>query len=287
MPRYIFIAAVFGSILLTIATIYLTFINRTPKIYGPAFSILLGAVVTTFVTIIILLKPSNMTERFPISIVLDSKTKLPFLMEESKRPFFQRDFEHLAFTQHNAKLSTNEKITDFYTELLQYGLIKQCFLIFNADYGIGVRKTNTHAVVQPIVRSPLRPQYSTKMLCPAVAKMLSGNRFVENFWNIDDPEICLPIPAGAKLSFPNSRSFIFERSGYYKIEISIKHIGGSAGVPAHLSDKIQRTDVETIAFIINLEANFDKFTAESPYTTDAKTWTETLFTRLKNELADP
>lgn len=110
---------------------------------------------------------------------------------------------------------------------------------------------------------------------------------MESYWNTDDPEICLPIPAGADLSFPNSRSIIFERPGYYRIEMSIKYIGGGVGGPVHLSDKILRTDVETISFLINLEANFDKFTAESPYTTDTKTWAEILFARLKNDLADP
>jgi hypothetical protein len=95
MPRYIFIVAVVGSILLTIATIYLTVLNRTPKIYGPALSILLGAVVTTFVTITILLKPATISERFSISFVLDSKTKMPQVSAEPANPISERSFDTL------------------------------------------------------------------------------------------------------------------------------------------------------------------------------------------------
>jgi hypothetical protein len=285
MPRYIFIVAVVGSILLSIATIYLTVLNRTPKIYGPALSILLGAVVTTFVTITILLKPAIISERFSISFVLDSKTKMPHVSEPAD-PISGRNFDTLAFTQNNVKLTTSQEIVNFYSELLQYALIKQCFIIFNADYGIGVSKTNTRSVVQPIIYSPLRPQYKKKIQCNAVAKLLAANRFVENYWRIEDPEICLPIPDGANLSFPNSQSIVIERPGYYIIVMSIKHIGGGAGMPEQVSKNVNSADVETTSFLINMEANFEKFTAESPYTIDAKTWTEALFTRLKNAMAD-
>ena len=67
---------------------------------------------TTFATVTILLKPSSITERFPISIVLDRGTKLPIVTGGNEIANFRRDLNLLPFTQQNVMLSTSQEIID-------------------------------------------------------------------------------------------------------------------------------------------------------------------------------
>jgi len=301
MLRHVYLIAAIGAVILAAATFHLAWVNRSPKIYQPLISILLGAIIATFITITSLLKPASTTERFPISIALDQKSGLPSLIPklEVRKAFIQRAVASRANVEEQGIpgvfaprkvtfASTQEKI-DFYTELLQYELLKQCFTILRGDFALTQTISDGRAVVTTTVFDAFRPKDFSRLNGSEIVSKLSSNRFVnlteKEFWK--NPEAWFPVPSNTRLSILDIRSLVFERPGYFRIFIRIESIGSAPGIPAHLSEFVGEKDVETIAFLVTSEATFDRFTAESPETTDNRRWAEYLFANLKKQFGNP
>ena len=87
--------------------------------------------------------------------------------------------------------------------------------------------------------------------------------------------------------FPDERTILIERDNYFQLSITIETLGLTPGIPVHLAQKLQNTNIETISFLVACEANFSRWTAESKTTAQNKEWVEWLFAELKQDLADP
>jgi hypothetical protein len=119
--------------------------------------------------------------------------------------------------------------------------------------------------------------------------MFKGNRFMnlteQEFWS--NPAVSLPVPVGVKMSVVDPNSIVLEKKGYFRIRYSLEAQASGNGVPPWLDEYVSDQDVETIPFIVKMEADFDRFTAESPSTTEAKKWLESVQTSMKGRWGDP
>src|SRR2546425_1648058 len=66
-----------GFVLMFVATVRLVTLNWNERLYGPLFSILLGGTVTTFITVLALLKESKVEAASAMFVVWDGKENLP------------------------------------------------------------------------------------------------------------------------------------------------------------------------------------------------------------------
>lgn len=290
-----------GAALLIVATLWLVWLNRSPKIFTPLLTVALGAVVTAFITLCAVLKPAKINERFSVSIVLNRTTNLPAHFQptsdlkimDRERMAGRANQEETDQPDHVRQRSVNFATTDdktaFYNELLQLELVWQIYGALVYDVGIS-STANSHerAIFESVVFERFRPNNVTRIAGREVASGLRKNRFMnrseQRYWK--DDQVTIPLPIGAKIVFPDSQSVTVERPGYYNVHFRLEPIGGGNGVPRWLANFVSETNVETISFTVNMEANFDQFTAENPDTIEAKQWTESLFAALKRQLGD-
>lgn len=298
MTKTIYYAAIAAALLLIFATLYLVWVNRSPKIIGPLLSVSLAAVTAAFITMVIILKPARIVDRFPVSIVIDQKTNLPVMISienvdkallqnglavraniEESKPGFQQQ-RQIIFSNEDEKYA-------FLTELLQYELLIQCYGIFRYDGEITA--TSGQAIVRTRIFDDFKPSEFAKLPGDEIARKMSENRFLnraeKKFWN--DEQSWLPIPKRAILSVPDTRTIVIERPSYFKTIVRIEPFAGASGIPPHMVNIINRKDVETRSFVVTLETDFDKFTSESPDTEHNKKWVGYLFPRLRSSMADP
>lgn len=303
MARLVLFIAVASALLLTASTVGLIYINRSPKIYSPVLSVALGGVAAAFITLSVLLKAESLGERFPISIVIDTNTGLPAQQNINDPYSFQltlisaatveeKDQPHVFGRRAPPNFATRQEKLDFYTELLQYLLIKRSYIILAREgLVLSVSTGQGPAIARTTLMQRVRPEASTKFPGKELVKMLkqTGNRFLnrseEDFWN--DSQVEVPLPVGARISIPDKKSFAFETPGYFYLKISIEPAGGGVGIPPHLIGVVQGDNLETVSFIVNFTAEFSKYTSESPYTQDCKKWAHDFFSNLEIEVSDP
>lgn len=303
MPKFFFYVAVFVSVILGIVTVYLAYQNRSPRIFEPLLSILLGAVTATFITLVTLLKPTEIQGGFPVSIVVNNQNHLPAML-------FPEDGRFSALRQQLITVSTVEvgeqprkmtgRVVDFkthdeqarfYSEVIQIALFKQLYGFLNySRTGISVSNAANR---KPLVRAVLSPELRTteyfRLPGRTAAAALANNRFMgpteKEFWS--NPKVDISLPVGAQLSFPDSASMVLERPNYYRIKFTIQPVGSGKGYPPHLVDTVQETDVTTMIFSVEYEAKFNRFTAENPNSLEIKEWAPKLFAEMSREMGDP
>ena len=301
MTKAIYTISIVGAALLVVATLWLVWLNRSPKIFTPLLTVAVGAVVTAFITLCTVLKPTKINARFPVSVVLNRITNLPAHFQLSGDLKIM-DRERMAgranqeetdlpgrVRQRSVNFVTADDKAAFYNELVQLELVWQIYGALVYDVGLS-STTSAHerAIFEPAVFERFRPENITRIAGREVASGLAQNRFMnrseQRYWN--DAQVTIPLPVGARIVFSDSQSVTVERPGYYRLRFRLEPIGGGNGVPRWLANSVRETDVETIAFTVNMDADFDRFTAENPDTSEAKKWTESLFAALKRQFGD-
>src|SRR5438105_2704299 len=75
--------AIVGGFCLAAATAWLVWMNWSTKLYSPLLSIFLGGTVTTFITVVALLKESSVADTFVTSVAFDTSiSTLPLLIPD-------------------------------------------------------------------------------------------------------------------------------------------------------------------------------------------------------------
>jgi hypothetical protein len=292
--KCVFYTAIVAAIVFGAATAFLVARNWSPKIYQPVLSIMFGGVVAAFITMTALLKPGKISDRFPVSILLDRKTNLPEKIFDSPwsvqaRASSKANFEELedgSLQSRTIVLATHEEKVRFYSELIQYLIVNEFDTILRGDFSIS---SATDGIARVEVAEKFRPEKFSKIPGAEIVGAMSTNRFLykaeKPIWAQDSR--WLPVPEDTTFSIPTKDTVIFESKGYFTIQIRIAPVGSANGAPPHLAKINQNADVETIGFIVTLDADFDRFSAESAYSAESKKWAEFLFSKIKRLMADP
>ena len=300
MAKVIYYSALIAVFVLVVATLLLVWVNRSPKIYAPLMSVVLAAVAAALITLVTILKPAQIVEAFPVSIALDRKTHLVLQVPDDKidGAHLQHDLAAKANFEESEPgvqryreihFATDDEKLDFYAQLLQLELIRQCYGILRYDVEVSSSTSLTGpSLARSRVFDDFNPHEFSKLPGTEIGRKMSANKFFDrlekNFWN---DSRWLPVPAKAILTIPDGRMTIIERAGYFRATIQVEPLAGGQGLPPHLVDVVQMKNGETASFIIRMRADFDRFTSESPYTASCKKWVEYLFPRLKANMADP
>ena len=78
-----------------------------------------------------------------------------------------------------------------------------------------------------------------------------------------------------------------ERPDFYKVTLRAELGAGAAGKPAFLAKLIEDKNVETLTYIITMEAKFERLAAENPDMIEAKEWASFFFAGMTRSMADP
>lgn len=80
MVKIIIFSASIGTLLLVLATIGLVVLNWSDKVWNPLLSLFFVGTLTTFVTVLVILKESKEETAFTTSVIVDEDEHLPLLV---------------------------------------------------------------------------------------------------------------------------------------------------------------------------------------------------------------
>jgi hypothetical protein len=310
MPTLVLLLGAFGCLLLFIATIYLVKLNWSTKIITPPSVIFLGAVVTTFITILLFLKETKIEAAFSASVIIDKTQNLPAMLpfnrENEKvslrlsnvaslgRPFIEIDGK----SQLTIKTPSNfDEINQFCQELLTYKIFRDIERIQRLGWTISTSATTVTGKINTPVKLSESEAYSGAKL----QELAAQNRFSSGLSQQFELEMGkLVIPLGTTVRFasvpsspktgPSKHKLILEKPNFFTIEIVVEGIG-SVNIPPTFPAGVkipneQIHNYQTYLFVVRMNAVFEKWTAENWRTEEYKNWTTWIFTQLQEELSD-
>lgn len=295
------IISIFALFLLLAVTAVLVKLNWSEKLYSPLLSLTLAGTVTTFITVLLMLKGSESETAFSTLVVLDSQDYLIPVSDFPENGLGLAMQEYLFLThpeftvdEYNYKAFESPKndseATLFNEELIQYAIFKS---IINLQNERTTLSTNTIGVSGKI-NKPFKVSEIEKKPLKSLKDELSKNRFskapAENF-SIEHSSYTLPkntsikfkrIPTSPK-SGPEKQLIIISKPYYFVTEISIEASFGSMnsspkdlGLDPELSKRCH-----TYMYIIKIKTNFEKLTAGNWRTEELKNWNEWLISNLE------
>lgn len=295
------------AIVLVVITAILLKLNWSSKIISPVVSIFFVGTVTTLITIFFTLKESKDERTFMTSIVVDSRSNIPFITvpnhtnEKQVRQFeiVKNGAQKINYEGSEIKIYDTPK--DFnetkllLQELLLYDLLKE---IQNSQYQVtGVSQTTEG--VKTFNHKPYKPPEAKNYKSDLFIDELNKFRFYKNnptekfFWETQS----FTFPKGTKLTInlPKDSTdsaktkLIIRKKHFFEIEISIETFGatGKGNIPENLNynDTIKQ-ECQTYSHIIELQAKFDKISAENQNTENYKKWINYLFNRFEYKFSD-
>lgn len=304
----IIISGVALFLLLTVIVILVT-LNWSEKLYSPLLSLGLAGTVTTFITVLLMLKGEVKETSFTTLIVINTQTHLPPFLDKSSTSKLNNRLSEYNFASSptgmfNGKEETlfdvpknyfEEKV--FIEELLQYKLFKEIIEIHDhrqsvSSGGIAGIKINEH--IQPKLSE------TDKKTSLDFAGELAKNRFSSNPMEKFEMQMLFPdLPKDTKIEFkriPDSRStnvenllIVLTKPNFFTIEIiiGVSWATGPNSIPTGLEIRPEVAKLcETALFTITLKSNFEKITAGNWRTEELKNWANWMFSEIEKKYSD-
>jgi len=309
MATFLYVAAIGGFLLLLVATVILVVLNRSEKTITPVVSIFVVGTATTLATVILSLKESTIESAFPTSVVLDSQSGMP--------PMIQPDLANLKTTtrlselfrlghpvanQNGRSVTTISQPTNldekfsFCGELLQYRIL----LIINQAQrgGWSVNQyvqTSSATVSKPMKLSNLE-DYPGKKFLPVIATNRFFNSDMQRFeWEHGH----FPLPKKTEVSFvhvnsspdtgPEKYIVRLRKPLFFQLEFIVEPLGGTGiGVlPAGLNlDPVLAARSQTLQYKVTMEGRFEKLTSGNSQTLEYKEWANWLYGKVSEGLSE-
>jgi hypothetical protein len=315
MAKFIIFSALIGILLLGLATIGLVFLNWSDKVWNPLLSLLFVGTITTFVTVLVILKESKEEAAFTTSIVVDEDEHLPLFvfpqpqnlelslrlsdLATLSRPVIQ-DGDKTVMTV--SRPTNHEETVRFCGELLQYKAILLIKEILSTVWSSsqttradGTISVNSKVFIQK------KPSDLTNVPGQQLWPTVKKNRFSEGLmqqvhWGMEVS--FYPLPRGTSLSIshlpPSEKTgvekhiVVLEKPYFFTIKIIIEPIGVASlsSLPEGLGiapEKAKRC--RTYIYAVKLEAKFEKYTAGNWRTEEYKNWVKWMFTEIQERLS--
>jgi len=274
-----------AAAIVLILAIYLAVLNWNESIQGATVSVLLGAAVAFFVSVVTPLKAVKIHQRFVAPIVIDASGNTVWLGEGDAlppprlRPFLmsirslskQSDSPALVPLA-NPRQPTKEEQSALFkltSQLLQQHLLHQ-FITLGPNPGVGVEVSDAiqfelwEAVTGATAR--IRPEQIVGFTTNPFA---AAKQEAESLRLIG-----VPTPPKTAVRFVGEPLGIeFKRAGYFSLTLEIKSLGDLYPVPEgfeYLGSL--RKDCRTYPYLVELKAEFNRLTAGSKYSRDAQAW---------------
>ena len=296
-------------ILLISVTVILVKLNWSDKLYNPLLSLGLAGTVTTFITVLLMLKGEHFERSFTTLVVIDSATHLPpFIIPDSTNILSTRLLEYSYLSMHKANVNGTEQSffnipentseeTVFYEELLQYGIFKTIILLQKESHGITMGVQGVKSSVHKPFKLTEFEKKTFRYYLPEVSK----NRFSNNFHDQQELVSNFPfskLPKDTEIEFkriPSSEKtgvekhlIILTKPHYFTIKITIAAgFGANNSIPPNLNVNPEIAKrCNTSMFIITMDADFDKITAGNWKTEELKNWTKWVFDGIEKRYSD-
>ncbi len=308
MFKVLIIIALGALVLLTTVTIILVKMNWGEKLYNPLLSLFLVGAVTTFVTVLLLLKGETIESSFTTLIVIDSQNHLP--------PFPSPD----SSTRNNKHLSTYHKLSSpivifqgieetlfptpqnnaeeitFYEELLQYVIFRELIDMHYQSQSL----SQGVAGVSSSTYNPFKLTETEEKPLIEFESQLSKNRFSKDKIDSSMRDVTFAkLPKGTTVEFtrtPSSENtgvekhtIILSKPNYFSIEIIIGagFTTGLNSVPPGLALASEIVKFcKTSMFTISIVAKFEKITAGNWRTEELKNWAKWMSKELESRLSE-
>lgn len=309
MYKILMVISALALILLISVTAILVKLNWSEKLYNPLLSLGLAGTVTTFITVLLMLKGEHLERSFTTLVVIDSTTHLPpFIIPDSTNVLSTRLYDYNNLSVHKANVNGIEQIyfniptntkeeTVFYEELLQYRIFKSIILLQKESHAI----TQGVQGVKSSIHKPFKLTEFEKKPFRHYLSEVSKNRFSNNFHDQQELTHDFPfskLPKDTEIEFkriPSSEKtgvekhlIIVRKPLYFTMQITIAvSLGVNNSIPPNLninSDIAKRCN--TSMFIITMDANFDKITAGNWKTEELKKWIKWLFDGIEKRYSD-
>lgn len=309
MYKVLMVLSALALLLLIGITTILVKLNWSEKLYNPLLSLGLAGTVTTFITVLLMLKGEHFERSFTTLVVIDSVTHLPpFIIPDSSNVLSIRLYDYNNLSAHKANVNgieqtyfnipTNTKEeTVFYEELLQYRIFKTLILLQKESHAITMGMQGVKSSIHKPFKLTEFEKKPFKYYLPEVSK----NRFSNNFYDQRELTQDSPfskLPKDTKIEFkriPSSEEtgvekhlITIRKPLYFTMQITIAvSLGINNSVPPNLninSDIAKRCN--TSMFIISMEADFDKITAGNWKTEELKRWIKWMFDEVEKRYSD-
>jgi hypothetical protein len=311
MASIIIAAAVGGFVLLLAATIALVVLNWGEKTRAPVYSILVVGTATMLAAVMVSLKESTVESVFSTSIVLDTAEGAPPLILPDPnnlklssrlsefarigRPAINRDGKTIITIQ---KPSNEGERFTFCGELLQYRLFQIIEKLQRGGWIAGQQfGASFSSVTKPLKLSNAEDYPAAGR---TILEIVSANRFSNSdmeqfFWR----NRRVRLPKGTKVDFihvasspaTGTEKYIIrlQKPLFFSIEFEVAPLLGTGiGVPPKglllAPELVARW--ETYQFQVTMRAVFEKITAGNWQTQEYKDWANSLFTGVRDDLAD-
>jgi hypothetical protein len=282
-------------------------LNWSEKLYSPLLSLGLAGTVTTFITVLLMLKGSETETNFTTLVAIDSRD---YLIPNTHYPTdigignVMTEYlflTHPEFTVDNYQGKSFESPKNdneanlFNLELVQYGMFKSILdftkggksLSFDLNKGVS-GKFNKPFKIKEIDEGPLKELKSE----------LSKNRFSNCPSELFEIEhVKYRLPKGTKIEFkriptspktgPEKQTIILSKEYYFKIEIIIE--AGFASVGPNSEPKVLGIDTDNAKFChtylynITIKTTFEKITGGNWRTDELKNWANWLTNCIENK----
>lgn len=312
MPNVFLYSALVGAVLVASGTVYLVYLNwGDEKLTGTLISLLLGAIVTTFVAVLSVLKSSTIESTFTSSVIFDQDERLPLLyrsdlgssnaalrlwdLSRFGRPKVRKGPAGALELSIERPLDENAAFA-FGCELLQYKVIcdirdknRPGQTITSTVIGVGGIQT-TKAYTPPKLTR-------VTSLSPEICfQVVSKNRFSNSESEKEAWMKGLILPEGtalklvylpeSKKSGSEKRSVILEKPRFFKITITIEPTMSSTHALGIEMSPEQSARCKTYLYLVKMVASFDRLTAGNWQTAEYRKWVDWLFGELRESLAN-
>lgn len=307
MYKILILISALALIILATVTIILVKLNWSEKLYSPLLSLGLAGTVTTFITVLLMLKGSETETNFTTLVAIDSRD---YLIPNTHYPTdigignVMTEYlflTHPEFTVDNYQGKSfdvpknDSEATLFNLELVQYGIFNSILDLTNETKSISF---DINKGVSGEFKKPYKMKEIIVMPLKEIKKELSKNRFSNcpaELFRIEHSNYKFPkntkvefkrIPTSPKTG-PEKQVIILSKEYYFNIEIIIEAGFGSVG--PNSEPKILKIDAEnakyckTYLYNITLKTTFEKITGGNWRTEELKNWATWLTNNLEKK----
>lgn len=308
MFKLLIIISGVALLLLASVTIILVKLNWSEKLYSPLLSLGLAGTVTTFITVLLMLKGETTETSFTTLMVINTQNHLPpFLGHSETSELNNRLSSYSSLSNPKEIMNGKETVlfdtpkndteeTVFNEELLQYKIFKDIIEMHyerqSMSQGIAGVSSNVH--------KPIKLSEKDKKPLKDFENELAKNRFSNNTmekFSLDTTYSRLPkdtkiefkrIPTSEKTGV-EKHLIILSKPYYFTIEIIIEagFATGANSVPHGLELTPEATKLcKTAMFTVTMKSSFEKITAGNWRTEELKNWTKWMFEEIEKKYSD-
>jgi hypothetical protein len=308
--EYIIIGFAASFLLIAICLVYL---NWNEGLKEKTISGFFIVAVTVFALVYANLREQNFEESFRVSIAVDNRSHLPVqtISTSGGDRLVLRQFQFSRLSEPKIVLNGQERVlfqapsnaieeTTFYLELLQYVLLQEV-LESEADRTTLVSIGPGGAEMMNGVHRPYRPTNSAEIDVSEFPARFPSNRFlarpeglaffagVRKFRLPSNPRIEISHePSSPDIGPERSTIRLKDRRQFFDVKFVVTPLGTAhktsiSGLPI---SQTEASYTDTHAFLVTVEAVFNKFRSQHWEMAEYMKWTERTFEQLRRELAD-